>query len=196
MSVESAEHSTDPCGHLGHAVHRSTNRAKRGMLRRQVRLAGRMSAARELTPTAHGRALGVSSWTVPARLTDVERLQRFLVSSASASRVEDRTHANDRLHSTGIRVSAEWVPQTLRPNPPRHRDEGWRLRGLLVARGVPAAHHGVVPPQVWAKCHGLFDIVLHGCASTVNVLTHCCEGLSSDTMYLILDTLLRSIRTS
>ena len=152
MSVESAEHSTDPCGHLGHAVHRSTNRAKRGMLRRQVRLAGRMSAARELTPTAHGRALGVSSWTVPARLTDVERLQRFLVSSASASRVEDRTHANDRLHSTGIRVSAEWVPQTLRPNPPRHRDEGWRLRGLLVARGVPAANHGVVPLQVWAKC--------------------------------------------
>ena len=169
MSVESAEHSTDPCGHLGHAVHRSTNRAKRGMLRRQVRLAGRMSAARELTPTAHGRALGVSSWTVPARLTDVERLQRFLVSSASASRVEDRTHANDRLHSTGIRVSAEWVPQTLRPNPPRHRDEGWRLRGLLVARGVPAANHGVVPLQVWAKCgaplHGFF-----GNAATKNTV--------------------------
>ena len=163
MSVESAEHSTDPCGHLWHAVHRLTNRAKRGTLGRQAMLAGRMSAAREVAPTAHGRALVVSSRTAPARRASQASSRRYLVSTASASRFGDRTHAIDRLHSTGIRVSAEWVPQTLRPNPPRHRDEGWRLRGLLVARRVPAAHHGVVPPQVWAKWpygNTLLDLIL------------------------------------
>ena len=81
--MESAEHSTDPYGHLWHAVHRSTNRAKRGTLGRQAMLAGRMSAAREVAPTAHGRALVVSSRTVPARLTDVERLQSILVTSCA-----------------------------------------------------------------------------------------------------------------